>query len=125
MSAGESWLTRLLVWPAMASTFVMRLARSWLWAARPVETVSRLLTTDSSCWSRPARVDDSVLAESMSWDTCALRWSTVVVSAPSPAMICATWVCLSLVMEARDVTRLFSACALDLASRVCAVFCSW
>ena len=37
--------------------------------------------TESSCWSRPARVLDSVLAESMSCETWPLRWSTVVVSA--------------------------------------------
>ncbi len=40
-------------------------------------------------------------------------------------MIWATWVCLSLVMAASEVTRLLSAWALDLASRVCAVFCNW
>ena len=53
--------------------------------------------------------DDSVLAESISCDTWPLRWSTVVVSAPSPSMIWATWVCLSLVMVASEVTRLLSA----------------
>ncbi len=125
MSAGESWFTRLLVWLAMASTLVIRLDRSWLWAASPVETVSRLLTTESNCWSRAARADDNVLAESIRLETCPLRWSTVVVSAPSPAMICATWVCLSLVMSASEVTRLLSACALVLDSSECAVFCSW
>ena len=114
MSAGESWLTRLLVWLAMESTLVIRFERSWLLAARPVETVSRLLTTESSCWSRLASVVESVLAESISWDTWPLRWSTVVVSAPRPEMIWATCVCLSLVMVASEVTRLFSALALRL-----------
>ena len=40
-------------------------------------------------------------------------------------MIWATWVCLSLVMSASDVTRLLSAFALVLDSSECAVFCSW
>ena len=80
---------------------------------------------ESSCWSRPASVDDSVFAESISCETWPERWSTVVVSAPSPEMIWATCVCLSLVMSARDVTRLLSAFALDLERSECAVFCSW
>ena len=40
-------------------------------------------------------------------------------------MIWATWVCLSLVMAARDVTRLLSALALVFESSECAVFWSW
>ncbi len=81
--------------------------------------------TESSSWSRPARVVDSVLAESMSWETWPLRWSTVEVSAPRPEMIWATWVCLSLVMESSDVTRLSSARAFVFESNACALFWSW
>ena len=75
---------------------------------------------------RRDRVDDSVLAESIRPDTWPLRrWSTVWVSAPSPSMIWATWVCLSLVMVASEVTRSLSAFASDLREEDSAVFCSW
>ena len=104
---------------------VMRLARSPLWLANPPVTVFKLSSTDASCWSRPARVLDTVLAESISWLTSPLRWSTVVVNAPRPLMIWATCCCLPWVMVARDSMMLLSALALVWVRRWPAVFWTW
>ena len=70
-SCGRFWPTRLLVFAATASTLSMRLPRSALWPPDPPATVLRLSITELSCWSWSASVVDTVLAESMSWLTCA------------------------------------------------------
>ena len=110
LSAGESWLTRLLVWLAMASTLVIEVGQVLVVGRQAgrdgVEVVDDgeqlLVPAGQGRRQRVRRVDQlrDLAARAGRPSSSARR---------GPEMIWATCVCLSLVMAAEEVTRLLSA----------------